>query len=215
LIEAPIPLEEARMIELVKGPNIRSLPEFDRLPDSLELPILLKMGDNVSTDEIMPAGAKVLPYRSNIQKIEKFSFERIDPAYFDRARMVPGRSGHAVIAGGNYGQGSSREHAAVAPRDLGLRIVIAKSFARIHRQNLINYGVLPLVFAEPAGYDRLKKDDVLSARNLRRTLENGEEVTLECRGAVATRHGLTPKQIDVILAGDIINWRRDRASQTP
>jgi aconitate hydratase len=215
LIEAPIPLEEARMIELVKGPNIRSLPEFDRLPDSLELPILLKMGDNVSTDEIMPAGAKVLPYRSNIQKIEKFSFERIDPAYFDRARMVPGRSGHAVIAGGNYGQGSSREHAAVAPRDLGLRIVIAKSFARIHRQNLINYGVLPLVFAEPAGYDRLKKDDVLSARNPRRTLENGEEVTLECRGAVATRHGLTPKQIDVILAGDIINWRRDRASQTP
>lgn len=214
LIEAPIPLEEARMTPLVKGPNIRSLPEFDRLPDSLELPILLKMGDNVSTDEIMPAGAKVLPYRSNIQKIEEFSFERIDPAYVDRARMVPGRSGHAVIAGGNYGQGSSREHAAVAPRDLGLRIVIAKSFARIHRQNLINYGVLPLVFAEPAGYDRLERDDVLSARNLRRTLENGEEVTLECRGAVATRHGLTPKQIDVILAGGIINWRRGKAGQT-
>lgn len=213
LIEAPFPFEDARMTELVKGPNIRSLPEFEPLPDSLELPILLKMGDNVSTDEIMPAGAKVLPYRSNIQKIEEFSFGRIDSAYVDRARLA--RSGHAVIAGGNYGQGSSREHAAVAPRDLGLRIVIAKSFARIHRQNLINYGILPLVFANPGDYDRLEKDDVLLARSLRRTLETGEEVTLECNGAVTTRHGLTPRQSEVILAGGIINWRRGGAGQTP
>ena len=211
LIEAPIPFEEARMIEFVKGPNIQSLPEFDRLPDSLELPILLKMGDDVSTDEILPAGAKVLPYRSNVQKIADFCFERIDAGYVDRARAARGRSGHAVIAGGNYGQGSSREHAAVAPRSLGLRIVLARSFARIHRQNLINYGVLPLVFAAPNDYTRLEKDDMLVARNLRRALLNGEEVTLEWKGAVVTRHGFTPTQIEVILAGGIINWLRDRA----
>jgi aconitate hydratase len=215
LFEAPIPLEQARTIKLVKGPNIRSLPEFDALPDSLELPILLKMGDDVSTDEIMPAGAKVLPYRSNIQKIDDFSFERIDPSYLERARAVRGRTGHAVIAANNYGQGSSREHAAVAPRNLGLRLVLVKGFARIHRQNLINYGVLPLVFANLADYDRLQKGDVLLARNLRSTLGNGEEVTLECKGAVSTRHGLTPKQIDAILAGGVINWRRDRKNEHP
>jgi aconitate hydratase len=209
LLEGPLPLAEARKVRLVKGPNIRSLPEVDPLPDGFELPILLKMGDNVSTDEIMPAGAKVLPYRSNIQKIAEFSFERIDRSYVERAQGVR-RSGHAVIAGDNYGQGSSREHAAVAPRSLGLRIVLAKSFARIHRQNLINYGVLPLVFADAADYDRLAQDDVLLAQALRRTLENGEEVTLECRGALPTRHGLTPKQIEVILAGGVVNWRRGR-----
>lgn len=210
LIEAPIAVEEALGIELVKGPNIRSLPEFDQLPDSLELPILLKMSDDVSTDEILPTGAKVLPYRSNIEKIATFSFERIDPHYVGRARSASARPAHAVIAGYNYGQGSSREHAAAAPRSLGLRVVIAKSFARIHRQNLINYGILPLTLVDPMDYDRLENDDILSARDLRRTLEKGEEITLKCKGAVATRHGLTPKQIDVILAGGVINWRRGR-----
>ncbi len=214
LFEAPLPPAQACTVELVKGPNIRSLPEFDALPDRLDLPVLLKMGDNVSTDEIMPAGAKVLPYRSNIQKIDDFSFERIDKTYLERARAVRGCGGHAVIAGGNYGQGSSREHAAVAPRNLGLRIVVAKSFARIHRQNLINYGVLPLTFANPADYDRLARDDVLSAGDLRRTLKDGGEITLECKGAVATRHGLTAKQIEMILAGGVINWRRERDNTT-
>jgi aconitate hydratase len=210
LLEGPRPPAQARTVTLVKGPNIRSLPEFDALPDRFELPVLLKMGDNVSTDEIMPAGAKVLPYRSNIEKIGEFSFERIDKKYVERAR---GRGGHAVIAGSNYGQGSSREHAAVAPRHLGLRLVLAKSFARIHRQNLINYGVLPLIFANPADYDRLAKDDTLTARDLRRTLEGGGDITLECKGAVPTRHGLTAKQIEVILAGGVINWRRNRDNQ--
>ena len=113
---------------MVKGPNIRSLPEFDALPDQFEVPVLLKMGDNVSTDEIMPAGARVLPYRSNIHKIAEFCFERIDSGYVERARNTLA-TGHAVIAGDNYGQGSSREHAAIAPRSLGLRLVLAKSFA--------------------------------------------------------------------------------------
>jgi aconitate hydratase len=210
LLEPPPPPEKARSAKLVKGSNIRSLPEFDPLPDNLELPILLKMGDDVSTDEIMPAGTKVLPYRSNLQKIDDFSFERIDTTYLARARAVRGTTGHAVIAGNNYGQGSSREHAAVAPRNLGLRIVLAKSFARIHRQNLINYGVLPLVFAEAMDYERLQRGDVISARDLRKVLESGHGIVLECKGSISVKHGLTPTQRNVILAGGLINWRRNR-----
>ena len=208
LLAPPPSAAEARSVELVKGPNIRSLPEFDPLPDNLALPVLLKMGDDVSTDEILPAGAKVLPYRSNIQKIEDFAFERIDSAYVEHARAVHGTTGHAVVAGRNYGQGSSREHAAVAPRDLGLRLVLAKGFARIHRQNLINYGVLPLLFVHPEDYDRLRKGDVLHVRDLRRALETGKEIMLECGGSITARHGLTEKQVDTILAGGLINWHR-------
>ena len=208
LLASPLPPAEARLVELVKGPNIRSLPEFDSLPDSLALPILLKMGDDVSTDEILPAGAKDLPYRSNIQKIEEFAFERVDSTYVERARAVRATTGHAVVAGRNYGQGSSREHAAVAPRDLGLRIVLAKGFARIHQQNLINYGVLPLVFVDPKDYDRLRKEDVLGVRDLRRALKSGKEIMLEFSRPIAVRHGLTEKQIDTILAGGLINWYR-------
>ena len=147
LIEEPLEPSEARRVTLVKGSNIHSLPDFDALPDALDLPILLKMGDNVSTDEILPAGAKVLPYRSNLEKIATFAFARIDPSYVDRARRAA--RGHAVVGGENYGQGSSREHAAAAPRYLGLRIVLAKSFARIHRQNLINYGVSAAALRRP------------------------------------------------------------------
>ncbi len=149
----------------------------------------------------------MLPYRSNLQKISEFAFERIDRSYVERARAA--RPGHAVVAGRNYGQGSSREHAAAAPRNLGLRIVLAKSFARIHRQNLVNYGILPLIFAEEADHDRLQKADVLRVDNLRRALKNGEDITLDCRGPVRTRHGLTALQVDVILAGGLINWRRN------
>jgi aconitate hydratase len=210
LLEAPLPAAAARSVELIKGSNIRSLPQFEPLPNTFELPVLLKMGDNVSTDEIMPAGAKVLPYRSNIQKIEDFAFERIDPTYVERARDVRGTGGHAVVGGRNYGQGSSREHAAVAPRDLGLRVVLAKSFARIHRQNLINYGVLPLVLVHPEDYDRLHTGDVLQARDLRRAIANGEEISLECNGAIIVKHDLTKRQADAILAGSLINLRRTR-----
>ena len=217
LLDAPPPPDESRSVELVKGPNIRSLPELDPLPDTLEVPAILKMDDDVSTDEIMPAGARVLPYRSNIQKIDDFSFERIDRTYLERARAVRGSTGHAVIAGENYGQGSSREHAAIAPRNLGLRIVLVKSFARIHRQNLVNYGVLPLMFAEPSDYERLDKGDVLIARDLHRTLTKGDDVLLEVQGAdsISTRHDLTQKQIAVILEGGLINWRRKRLASEP
>jgi aconitate hydratase len=207
LLEAPLAAEWARTVQLVKGPNIHSLPRFDQLPDQLTVPILLKMDDDVSTDGIVPAGARVLPYRLNIQKISDFAFEPIDRSYVECARST--RAGHAVVAGRNYGQGPSREHAAAAPRNLGLRVVLAKSFARIHRQNLINYGILPLTFVDEADYDRMHKDDVLRVDGLRRALRSGEDVTFDCRGTVRTRHDLTALQIDVILAGGLINWRRN------
>jgi aconitate hydratase len=206
LLVPPPPKDVSRRASLIKGANIRSLPHFGALPDTLELPILLKMDDDVSTDEILPAGAKVLPYRSNIQRIDDFTFKQIDPTYLGRARAVRGTSGHAVIAGSNYGQGSSREHAAIAPRNLGLKVVLAKSFARIHRQNLINYGVLPLTFVDPEDYRRLQKGDVLRAADLLRTLKHGDEVELKSRKPIPTRHQLTARQIDVILAGGLINW---------
>ena len=210
LLVSPLPIEQAREVALVKGSNIKSLPEFDPLPDALDLPILLKMPDDVSTDEIMPAGAKALPYRSNLQKIADFSFERIDPTYVARARAIVQRAGHAVIAGKNYGQGSSREHAAAAPRYLGLRIVIAKSFARIHRQNLINYGILPLLFVDPTDYDRLEKNDTLRIRDLRQKLEGGGRILLEISNvAIETQHGLTSDQIQIILDGGVVNHRRN------
>ncbi len=195
---------------MVKGANIKSLPEFDPLPDDLELPVLLKMRDDVSTDEIMPAGAKALPYRSNLQKIANFSFDRVDPTYVDRARAIGQKAGHAVVAGKNYGQGSSREHAAAAPRYLGLRIVIAKSFARIHRQNLVNYGILPLLFVEPTDYDRLETNDTLRVRDLRHKLESSEKIVLEsASGAIETQHGLTSDQVEIIFAGGVVNHRRN------
>ena len=211
LLTPPVQAGLGRRADLVKGENIRSLPHFDPLPDELELPILLKMDDDVSTDEILPAGAKVLPYRSNIQKIDDFSFQRIDQTYLERARAVRLTSGHAVIAGKNYGQGSSREHAAIAPRNLGLRVVLAVSFARIHRQNLINYGVLPLRFVNSDDYASLKKGDTLRAANLIRTLERGQDIEFECRKRIATRHGLTTRQINVVIAGGLINWHRQNS----
>ncbi|MBV8161972.1 MAG: aconitate hydratase, partial [Acidimicrobiia bacterium] len=161
------PPDSGEGVELVKGPNIASLPDFEPLPDRLEGPVLLKVGDNVSTDEIMPAGQRVLPFRSNIPKMAEFVFDAVDESFPQRALDVRDAGGHLVVGGENYGQGSSREHAAIAPRFLGLRAVIAKSFARIHWQNLVNFGILPLEFADPADYDRIVQGGVLVLDGLR------------------------------------------------
>lgn len=209
LIEQPPPPAEAKRVVLERSANIHSLPDFDPLPDKVELEIVLKMGDDVSTDEILPAGAKVLPFRSNLERISDFAFEPIDPNYSRRARALGAALGHAVIGGENYGQGSSREHAAAAPRYLGLRVVIAKSFARIHRQNLINYGILPLLFANNDAYDRLQIADKLNCENLRGSLTNGEAIVFtSCKGDVETVHHLTPEEIAVIIDGGVIAHRR-------
>lgn len=213
----PLPEKQAVRVEIVKGPNIHTLPPTDLLPDRLEMPILLKVGDNISTDEIMPAGARVLPYRSNIPKISEFVFENIDPTYAQRAlaRTPPGS--HAIIAGDNYGQGSSREHAAIAPRYLGLRMVIAKSFARIHRMNLVNFGILPVIFEDASLYNRLELDDVIVMENARAQLAgsvNDRTLVLSIpqkKITFAVSHNLFPRMIEVLLAGGLTNWTRDRA----
>jgi len=194
-------------VELEKGPNIKPLPEFDPLPDKVEGPVLLKLGNDISTDEIMPAGADVLPYRSNIPEISRYVFSRIDERFYDRAMELRGRN-FMVVGGYNYGQGSSREHAAIAPRYLGLRIVLAKSFARIHWQNLANFGILPLTFANPSDYDAIDPGDQLVAGNLCSILLHGDGIRI----TNATQHrsievalSLTDRQIEMILEGSLIN----------
>src|SRR5262249_18376901 len=159
-ILAPLPEEEATRVSIVRGANIANLPPIEPLPDTIEVPVLLKLGHDVSTDDICPAGARAMPFRSNVQKISQFCFERIDPTYVSRGQaLLPG--GHAFVAGRNYGQGSSREHAVLAPRFLGLSIVLARSFARIQLQNLANAGILALCLDNDADYARINLDEML------------------------------------------------------
>ncbi|MCS5711612.1 aconitate hydratase [Candidatus Berkiella aquae] len=212
MLQAPLPIDKARQVELVKGPNIISLPILHPLPDEMHCPALLKLGDNISTDDIMPAGAKVLPYRSNIPKISEFVFDRIDKDYVKQAQTIHNKDGHAIVAGENYGQGSSREHAALAPRYLGLHFVIAKSFARIHWQNLVNFGILPLVFVNPTDYDLIKRNDVIVLKSIINSLKKGSELiaTVENKKEPITlRHDLSSRQVDILIAGGLINWARE------
>lgn len=188
-------------MQLDKAPSIGGLPELDPLPDELTIPVLMKVGDDVSTDEILPAGARALPFRSNIEKLAEFTFTQLDEDYPRRAHET---GAHAVVGGVNYGQGSSREHAAIAPRHLGLRLVLAKSFARIHHQNLANYGILALEFAEPGDYERIEQGDELALTNLREQLQHGEG--MEIRNATRDEtyrasHHLSDRQIKAVLAG--------------
>lgn len=204
MLEPPLPGDEARKVELVKAPTIGSLPELDPLPDRIRAPVAIKVADDISTDEILPAGAQALPYRSNIAKIADFAFTQIDEAYPDRARETQHTSGHVIVGGDNYGQGSSREHAAIAPRYLGLRMVIAKSFARIHWQNLANFGVLAVEFAATADYDRIERGDELVADGLRDALAAGKQLVVrnQTRDETYTvRHRLSDRQVEMVLAG--------------
>lgn len=212
MLEPPLPVEEAWSVELVRGPNVSALPELDALPDTLEGPVLLKAGDDVSTDEISQAGARALPYRSNIPKLADFTFIRIDAGYPRRAREAAAddrNNGHFVVGGDNYGQGSSREHAAIAPRHLGLRSVVAKSFARIHWQNLVNFGVLPLEFEDGGDWERIGTDDVLRLEGLHDALAEDEGGTLRLRNVTrdeeyAVRHRLSARQREIVTAGGVI-----------
>ena len=204
------PSEDGRDVPLEKGPNIVSLPEFDPLPELVMGPVLLKVGDDISTDEIMPAGARVLPYRSNIPAMADFAFEIVDETYPERARAT---GDHFVVGGDNYGQGSSREHAAIVPRYLGLRAVLAKSFARIHRQNLVNFAVLPLTFLDPVDYDRIQPGDVLGITEPAEQLRGSDpvEVRNETRGETyAMQHRLSSRQVEIIVHGSLLSVIRDR-----
>jgi len=208
LFDKPIPYEEAKKVSLEKGPNIASIPEMGELEDALEIPVLLKMGDNISTDEILAGGSRVLPYRSNLPEISKFSFEIIDSAYYEKAQSLKNSGGHAIVGGYNYGQGSSREHAALAPRYLGLRIALVKDFARIHWQNLINFGIVPLTFTDPEDYDLLDQGDTLIVTNVRDKIrtERSFTVTVKHKTDITVEHSLSKRQVDILLAGGLINW---------
>ncbi len=212
--EMLVPPDGGADTPLEKGPNIASLPEFDPLPATLAGPVLLKVGDDISTDEIMPAGSRVLPYRSNIPAMAQFVFDVIDESYPERAVAVRDDGGHFVVGGDNYGQGSSREHAAIAPRYLGLRTVIAKTFARIHWQNLVNFGILPLTFDAAGDYDRIEQGNVLELPGVRERLASGAELDVVNRTRDETyrvRHQLSPRQVEIVLTGSLITLVGARA----
>ena len=206
MIVKPLPPEEARKVEIFRGPNIKPLPAFEPLSDTLSGKALIKVGDNITTDHIMPAGAKILPFRSNIPEISKFVFEAVDPDFYRKAREY---GGGFIIGGENYGQGSSREHAALAPKYLGVKAVIVKSFARIHLANLINFGIVPLTFKNPADYDRIDEGDELTVEigDLKgncvlRNLSKGLEIELE--------HTLSDTDAEILKAGGKLPWIKKR-----
>jgi aconitate hydratase len=213
MLVAPDPQAD---VELRRGPNIKPLPELEPLPDEVEAPVLHALGDDISTDEIMPAG-RALSLRSNIPELAHFYFAQIDDTSHDRALELRDGPGHIVIGGDNYGQGSSREHGALVPAYLGLRLVIAKSFARIHGQNLVNFGVLPLLFCDPADHEAIEAGAVLRIEGLREGLQRREP--LHVRGTerdrdFEVRHDLSDRQVRVVLAGGLINEFRERQADT-
>ncbi len=201
------PSEKLRLTEVVRGPNIKPFPEFAPLPEALRLTVAIKVGDNISTDGIMPAGNKVLPLRSNIEAISEFVFYQLDSDFHSRCREL---GDVAVVGGDNYGQGSSREHAALAPRYLGVRVKLAKSFARIHQANLCNFGVLPLIFKNQADYDRLAEGMVLEIVDVRQRVERGDrEIPVQLNGdEVIALLDVSQRQRDSLLAGGTLNQVR-------
>ena len=203
----PLPEEEAKTAEVLRGPNIKEFPKSKPFADTLSAQLVLKVGDNITTDHIMPAGAKILPYRSNIPYLSKFCFEVCDPTFAERAKAA---GDGIVIGGSNYGQGSSREHAALVPMYLGIRCVIAKSFARIHVANLINAGILPVTFANPEDYDRLEQGANLTISNIVKGMEEGVlTVTDENGFAFQVVCNLTDRQRAILLAGGLLNYTRE------
>jgi aconitate hydratase len=215
MLIAPKPAGKGERTKLVKGPNISTMPDFERT-DDFEVPVLLKMKDDISTDEILKAGAEVLPFRSNIPEISKFSFTVIDETFYDRAMQAKEKhGGHVVIAGDNYAQGSSREHAAIAPRYLGQVAVIAKSYARIGWQNLANFGIIPLEFVREEDYDKISLGDILKAENLREQLKKSDTVQIHnvTKGQTyQTAHTLSGRQLKALMVGGVINEFKKRSN---
>ena len=206
MILPPSPDPERVIIE--RGPNIKPLPTRGPLEDSIEGSVILKVGDNITTDHILPAGARVLPLRSNIPAISKHLFERLDPDFFKKAKEL---RGGFLVGGENYGQGSSREHAALAPMFVGIRAIIVKSYARIHRSNLINFGILPLTFKDEKEFERVEQGDQLKIERIRDCLQANGSLTIQnvTQGrAFEVLHGLNEREIEILLAGGLLNHTR-------
>jgi aconitate hydratase len=202
------PSDEPDKVKIIRGPNIKPFPEKGALEDSLKAKVILKVGDNITTDDIMPAGAKILPLRSNVPAISEYVFSKVDPDFPARARAF---GGGIVLGGLNYGQGSSREHAALAPMYLGVKIVLAKSFARIHKDNLINFGLLPLTVNGEI-YDSISQDAEIEFPDLAKEVRESPAVTLRVAQIVrfSVEHGLTARQKEMILAGGLLNFIKEK-----
>ncbi|MGQ9646631.1 MAG: aconitate hydratase [Thermodesulfobacteriota bacterium] len=203
------PSSKPEKVVIERGPNIQPLPSRGPLEDSLEGSVLLKVGDDITTDHILPAGAKILPLRSNIPAISDYVFERVDPGFAKRAKEM---GGGFIVGGENYGQGSSREHAAMAPMSLGIKAIVAKSYARIHRANLINFGILPLIFREANEFEEIEMGDWLQIDNVRRSLRVNGFLRIENRTkqrSFESSHGLNQREIDILLAGGLLNYMRE------
>jgi aconitate hydratase len=200
--------------KLLKGPNIKTLPDFEELQDVLEIPILLKMGDDISTDGILKAGADVLPLRSNIPELSKYAYYAIDQSFYERAiQNQKEHTGFCIIAGENYAQGSSREHAALSPRYLGQKFAIAKSYARIGWQNLINFGIIPFEFKNTSDWDKLAQDDILRIEGLRVAIQNRDSITAIVVGKnikIPLEYNISERQVAHILKGGIINFVKQK-----
>ena len=213
MIEKPASVEEADSVEIKYGPNIKPFPTSVELPESIEAPAILKVGDNITTDHIMPAGAKILPYRSNIPYLSNFCFRQCDEKFSERCKAA-GKG--FIIGGANYGQGSSREHAALVPLYLGIKAVIAKSFARIHCANLINAGIMPFTFTDGSDYDRIDTDDTLALEGIREKIADGKPVTLKnlTKGEeYALNYDYSDRQTAMILAGGLLNYTKNLSKQ--
>ncbi len=207
------PSDRPDEVEIVRGPNIQPLPLRGALEDRLEAKILIKVGDNITTDHIMPAGAKILPLRSNIPAISEYVFSRVDPDFAKRAKES---GGGAVIGGGNYGQGSSREHAALAPMYLGIKFVIARSFARIHKANLVNFGILPLKFDSEADYGSLTDGETLVIEGVRGSIQEGNDLVVRREnggGEIKVSFDLSQREREILLAGGLLNLVRERGEE--
>ncbi len=211
MIVPPASEDEMDSVEVLRGPNIKPFPVSGPLLDEIDAKCSLKVGDNITTDHIMPAGAKILPLRSNIPKISEYCFAVCDEGFHDRALQL----GQSIIVGGsNYGQGSSREHAALAPLYLGIKAVIVKSFARIHMANLINAGIIPMTFADEADYDRIDQMDELSIHSVIGQIQNGDTVTVTnvTKGFdFLVNVALSPRQKDMLIAGGLLNYTKNNA----
>jgi aconitate hydratase len=205
-----LPPEDGSNVSVLRGPNIKPLPEFEPMPEDLKAEVVLKVKDNITTDHIMPAGSKILPLRSNVPAISEYVFSAIDPEFFSRAK----KAGNVIIIGGeNYGQGSSREHAALAPRYLGVRAKLVKSFARIHKANLVNFGILPLTFIDPDDYDRIEQGDTVNIPRLRTSLlEGSDTVSVEIGKdkTIQARLELSERDRMILASGSLLNWVKAR-----
>lgn len=211
MITPPVSAEKSDEVEVVRGPNIKPFPLNVELGDEITAEVSLKVGDNITTDHIMPAGAKILPLRSNIPAISEYCFEVCDSNFAKRAKDLE-RS--IVVGGSNYGQGSSREHAALAPLYLGVKAVIAKSFARIHRSNLINNGILPLTFINESDYDKINQGDALELPNIKQIVKSDgivEIINKTTGEVIKAEAGLSPRARDMILLGGLINLIKSKA----